>query len=80
MKKLKSLKDIELLKKEKSSKISTYILFVILAIVLFFSINDYMENGFSNTSIMPLLILALVVTNYETLRSIKKEKKERNLE
>lgn len=80
MKKLKTLSDAALLKKEQSSKFSTYILIALLIIALIFSISHYLKNGFSNTSVMPVLALAMAGTNYQTLRSIRKEKKERLLE
>lgn len=79
MKNLTGLKDVELLKKEKSAKITTYILLALLIIALVFSLNNYMENGFSNTTIMPVFVLALLVTNFTSLRAIKKEKEIRDI-
>lgn len=79
MKKLTGLEDEELLKKEKSARITTYVLFVILLAALGFSIYNYLEKGFSNTTIMPVFALALLLTNFSTLRSIKKEMEMRGL-
>lgn len=79
MKKLTGLKDLELLKKEKSAKISTYILLSLLIVALSFSVYNYLENGFSNTTVMPVFALALLITNFATLRSIKKEMEVRGL-
>lgn len=76
---MKKFKDLELLKKEKSAKITTYILFVILAVALSFSVYNYLEKGFSNTTLMPVFALALLITNFATLRSIKKEMEVRGL-
>ena len=79
MKKLTNLNDGDVLKKEKSARISTYVLLTILLVALTFSIYNYLEKGFSNTSIMPVFALALLLTNYSTLRSIKKEMDVRGL-
>ena len=79
MKKLTGLEDEELLKKEKSARITTYVLFVILLAARGFSIYNYLEKGFSNTTIMPVFALALLLTNFSTLRSIKKEMEMRGL-
>lgn len=79
MNKLMGLKDEELLNKEKSAKFTTYVLSVIMIVALSFSIYNYFEKGFSNTTIMPVFALALLVTNFATLRSITKVMEMRGL-
>lgn len=79
MNKITDIKDVELIKKEKSARITTYVLSVIMIVALSFSIYNYLENGFSNTTIMPVFALALLITNFVTVKSIKKEMEVRGL-
>ena len=79
MKNLTELNNIELLKKEKSTKIIAYILVGLLITSAIVSITNYIHNGYTVSSLLPVIILALVLPNFATLKSIKKEVKRRNL-
>lgn len=79
MTKLTGLKDTELLKKEKTAKVTIYVFIVILIVAVAFSIYDYLKSGFTNTTIMPVFALALLITNYGTFKSTQKEIESRNL-
>lgn len=80
MKNLTNLNDVELLKKEKSAKTVIYVITVLFIISIIASVSSYLEKGFTASSVLPILILGLLLSNFTTINSIKKEKKLRNLD
>ena len=76
---LSKLNNEELLKKGKSLKIITFILVGLLVVSIIASILNYLENGFRISTLMPIILLAIVFPNIATLKSIKKEIEERGL-
>ncbi len=79
MKNLTNLNDVDLLKKEKSAKTVIYVIAVLLIISIVAGVSGYLENGFTASSVLPILILGLLLSNFTTIKSIKKEKKLRDL-
>ena len=76
---LNKLNNEELLKKEKSSKIITSILVGLLIVSIIASVLNYLEHGFRISTLMPIILLAIVFPNIATLKAIKKEVQLRGL-
>ena len=76
---LNKLNNEELLKKEKSSKIITSILVGLLIVSIIASVLNYLEHGVRISTLMPIILLAIVFPNIATLKAIKKEVQLRGL-
>lgn len=79
MKNLSKLTDADLLTKGKSTTITTYVFVVLLVVSFVVSVYGYLKNGFTFSTVMPVLVLALLSPNLATQKAIKKEKELRNL-
>ncbi|RKR09438.1 hypothetical protein C8C83_1071 [Flavobacterium sp. 90] len=67
----------ELLKSEKTSKITTYTFAGILFLLFLVNIFLFSKKGFTASLVIPFALLPILFLNFKTLNDIKKELKSR---
>lgn len=71
-------KDV-LLKYKKTLESVPYIFAAALLMVFYITIFQFLKNGFTALSVIPIALLPLLIMNFSTLQEIKKETNNQNL-
>lgn len=78
-KKPAEMSDEELLKMEKTTKMTTYILGTALLLLFVLNIIVCFRKGFNAAFVIPIALLPVLTVNINSLKTLQQEKKQRKL-